>query len=67
MPGMEWQQNCIDVQGQNDMKCLTWNEDSEKVVNVMCLVQCEAKKVSAVAAASQNLREIRVSCIIARW
>ena len=43
------------------MKCLAWSEDAEKVVNVMCLVKCEAKKVAASTSATENVREIRVS------
>ena len=63
MPGIEWQQSCIDEAGKHNMKCLTWSEDAEKVVNVMCLVKCEAKKVTASSTATGHVREIRVSWI----
>ena len=57
MPGIQWN---VDCDGKM-LKCLTWNENAEKVVNVMCLVKCEAKKVSAAKSADQKLQEIRVS------
>ena len=64
MPGIEWKQDCLgQAQGQRNMKCMTWSEDKEKVVNVMCLLKCEAKKVSAAGMASEQLQEIRVSTI----
>ena len=43
------------------MKCMTWNADKEKVINVICVLKCEAKKTAAAVEAASNLREIRVS------
>ena len=61
MPGIAWQQDCVDTEGQNNVKCMEWSEDREKVVNVICLLKCEAKKVGAASNAADNLQEIRVS------
>eukprot|EP00112_Aurelia_sp_Birch-Aquarium-sp1_P001545 Seg1167.1 transcript_id=Seg1167.1/GoldUCD/mRNA.D3Y31 product="hypothetical protein" protein_id=Seg1167.1/GoldUCD/D3Y31 len=60
MPGIAWQQDCIDAEGQNNVKCMEWSEDREKVVNVICLLKCEAKKVGAASGAADSLQEIRV-------
>ena len=46
--------------GQRNMKCMTWKEDAEKVINVICLLKCEAKKMAAVGDADRMLDEIRV-------
>ena len=43
------------------MKCLTWNEDKEKVIHVICVLKCEAKKTAAAGEAASSLREMRVS------
>ena len=47
------------------MNCMTWNADKEKVVNVICVLKCEAKKMAAAGEAASNLREIRVSELFA--
>ena len=62
MPGIDWKEDCLEGSGgQRNMKCLTWNADKEKVVNVMCVLKCEAKKMAASGQASNKLEEIRVS------
>ena len=62
MPGIDWKEDCLEGSGgQRNMKCMTWNEDKEKVVNVICVLKCEAKKMAASAQASTKLDEIRVS------
>ena len=62
MPGIDWKEDCLEGSGgQRNMKCMTWNEDKEKVVNVICVLKCEAKKMAASAQASTKLEEIRVS------
>ena len=43
------------------MKCMTWKEDTEKVINVICLLKCEAKKMAAAGNADRMLDEIRVN------
>ena len=61
MPGIEWKEDCLQGSGgQRNMQCMTWNEDKEKVVNVICVLKCEAKKMAAAGEAAANLREIRV-------
>ena len=45
------------------MKCLSWDESKEKVVNVICLIKCEAKKSASSAEASKIIQESRVSVI----
>ena len=62
MPGIEWKQDCVaESGGQQNMNCMKWNEDKERVVNVICLLKCEAKKMAAAGEAAASLREIRVS------
>ena len=62
MPGIERKEDCLQGSGgQRNMKCLTWNADKEKVVNVICVLKCEAKKMAAAGEAASKLREIRVS------
>lgn len=63
MPGIEWNEDCQtdNDQGQHNMKCMKWNEDHEKVINVICIVECEAKKFSSSSSAYGKLDEIRVS------
>ena len=62
MPGIDWKENCLKGSGeQRNMKCTTWNADKEKVINVICVLKCEAKKMTASAQASAKLEEIRVS------
>jgi len=61
MPGIEWQEDCLQGSGgQRNMNCMTWNADKEKVVNVICVLKCEAKKMAAAGEAASNLREIRI-------
>ena len=43
------------------MKCMAWKEDKEKVVDVICLLKCEAKKMAAAGDADRVLDEIRVN------
>ena len=65
MPGVEWKQDCLTAaQGEKNMKCMTWSEDKEKVVNVMCVLKCEARKVSASGMASEDVKKIRVILLI---
>ena len=62
MPGMGWKEVCIQESGgQRNMKCMTWHAGKEKVINVICVLKCEAKKTAAAGEAASNLREIRVS------
>ena len=62
IPGIEWQQDCIrQAGGVKNMKCMKWAAEKDKVVNVICLLKCEAKKVVSAGKASENLRKIRVS------
>ena len=61
MPGIEWQQECLTgFGGQRNMKCLTWKADKDKVINVMCVLKCEAKKMAAAGEATAGLQDIRV-------
>eukprot|EP00794_Sanderia_malayensis_P021371 gene21371-23454_t len=62
MPGIEWKENCITQPGNNkrSLKCMTWNEGKEKVVNVICLLKCEAKKYSSAGSSVKELKEIRL-------
>eukprot|EP00794_Sanderia_malayensis_P008626 gene8626-9556_t len=62
MPGIEWKENCITQPGNSkrSLKCMTWNEGKEKVVNVICLLKCEAKKYSSTGASVKELKEIRL-------
>ena len=61
MPGISWKPDCLSgSDGQLNMDCMTWSEDSEKVVNVVCLLKCEAKKIAAAGEAASSLDEIRV-------
>ena len=46
------------------MKCMTWSEDKEKVVNVMCLLKCEAKKIAAAGEAASSLDDVRVRLLL---
>ena len=65
MPGIEWKQKCLEGSGgQYNMKCLKWSENKEKVVNVICLLKCEAKKMAAAGEAAASLEEIRVGYLI---
>ena len=43
------------------MKCMAWKEDKEKVVDVICLLKCEAKKMAAAGDADRVLDEMRVN------
>ena len=62
IPGIDWKEDCLEGSGgQRNMKCMTWNADKEKVINVICVLKCEAKKMAASGQASTNLEEIRVS------
>ena len=61
MPGISWQQDCLQgSSGQHNMNCMTWSEDKEKVVNVICLLKCEAKKPAAAEEASSKMDKIKV-------
>eukprot|EP00794_Sanderia_malayensis_P008625 gene8625-9555_t len=62
MPGIEWKENCITQPGNNkrSLKCMTWNEGKEKVVNVICLLKCEAKKYSSAGGSLRELSNIRL-------
>ena len=60
---MEWKEDCIKTKGGKFMKCLSWDESKEKVVNVICLIKCEARKSASSAEASKIIQESRVSVI----
>ena len=61
MPGIEWKEDCLQGSGgQRNMKCLTWNADKEKVINVICVLKCEARKTAAAGETASNLEKIRV-------
>ena len=65
MPGIDWKEDCLEGSGgQRNMKCMTWNADKEKVINVMCVLKCEAKKVKGASEAGAYLHEIRVSKLL---
>ena len=42
------------------MKCMSWKENKEKVVNVVCALKCEAKKTAAAGEAVEHLEKIKV-------
>ena len=42
------------------MKCMSWQENKEKVVNVVCALKCEANKAAAAGKAAEHLQEIKV-------
>ena len=61
IPKIVWKEDCIQGSGgQRNMDCMIWEENKEKVINVVCLLKCEAKKFSAAEQAADTLREIRV-------
>ena len=65
MPGIEWKEDCaLPGETAHNVKCMVWNEDKEKVVNVICILKCEAEKLSSSENAISNLRDIRVSFFI---
>ena len=65
MPGIEWKQECLAGSGgQRNMKCMTWRENKDKVINVMCVLKCEAKKMTAAGEAAASLQDIRVRFFI---
>ncbi len=62
MPGIEWKDECLPEPGdtKRTMKCLTWNENKEKVVNVICLLKCEAAKYTASGSGKSDLDNTKV-------
>ena len=66
IPNIEWVDDCLqNSDGQRNMKCMTWKEETEKVINVICLLKCEAKKMAAAGDADKVLDEIRVNMYLA--
>ena len=62
MPGIDWKEDCLEGSGgQRNVKCMTWNAEKEKVINVICALKCEAAKVKEASEAEAHLAEIRVS------
>ena len=62
MTGIELKDNCLEgSSGQRNMTCISWNVEKERVINVVCVLKCEASKVAAAGKASNNLEGIKVS------
>ena len=62
IPQIEWADDCLQSSGrQRNVKCMTWNEHKDKVINVICLLKCEAKKMAVAGEAAKMLDEIRVT------
>ena len=62
--GLEWKEDCVQSTGGRNMKCLSWNEAKEKVVNVICMLKCEAKKLAASNSAMLKIKENRVCFLL---
>ena len=61
MPGLTWDDSCAKTSGGRKVKCLKWQPDKVRCMDVACLVACEAKRAGKQGNAFLSRREARVS------
>ena len=65
MPGLTWDDKCVKTSGGQNVKCMKWEAEKERCMDVACLVACEAKRAGSQSGALSNQKAalVRIFCV----